>query len=104
MSPRARIGIIGAGWWAVANHIPALKAIPECQIVAVNRLGSRELAKIQRAFSSLVRRSGKLSFPTVGTSSRGPPRRGVLLRALGASNTLSSRWRTRSTTFSPECR
>jgi predicted dehydrogenase len=50
MSGRARIGIIGAGWWAVANHIPALKALPDCEIVAVNRLGSRELAEIQSAF------------------------------------------------------
>jgi predicted dehydrogenase len=50
MSPSARIGIIGAGWWAVANHIPALKAIPDCEIVAVNRLGASELAEIQRAF------------------------------------------------------
>lgn len=50
MSHRARIGIIGAGWWAVANHIPALKALPDCEIVAVNRLGSRELVEIQSAF------------------------------------------------------
>lgn len=50
MSRPARIGIIGAGWWAVANHIPALKAIPDCQIVAVNRLGARELAEIKSAF------------------------------------------------------
>jgi predicted dehydrogenase len=50
MSRRARIGIIGAGWWAAVNHIPALKAIPECEIVAVNRLGARELADIQSAF------------------------------------------------------
>jgi predicted dehydrogenase len=50
MSGRARIGIIGAGWWAVANHIPALKALPDCEIVAVNRLGSQELAEIQSAF------------------------------------------------------
>ncbi len=50
MSPPARIGIIGAGWWAAANHIPALKANPDCEIVAVNRLGASELAEIQRAF------------------------------------------------------
>jgi predicted dehydrogenase len=50
MSRPARIGIIGAGWWAVANHIPALKALPDCEIVAVNRLGARELAEIQSAF------------------------------------------------------
>ena len=42
---KARIGIIGAGWWAAANHIPVLKADPDCEIVAVNRLGSRELAE-----------------------------------------------------------
>ena len=47
---RARIGVIGAGWWAVANHLPILKAMPDCEIVAVNRLGAAELADVQRAF------------------------------------------------------
>jgi predicted dehydrogenase len=47
---RARIGIIGAGWWAVANHIPALKGNPDCEVVAVNRLGAAELAKVQETF------------------------------------------------------
>ena len=46
MRRKARIGIIGAGWWAVENHLPALKAIPDCEIVAVNRIGSGELAEI----------------------------------------------------------
>ena len=50
MSARARIGIIGAGWWAVANHIPVLKKFADCEIVAVNRLGKAELAEIQRTF------------------------------------------------------
>ncbi|MBV9287844.1 MAG: Gfo/Idh/MocA family oxidoreductase [Hyphomicrobiales bacterium] len=50
MSRRARIGIIGAGWWAAANHLPALKRMPDCEIVAVNRLGARELAEIKNAF------------------------------------------------------
>lgn len=50
MTRLARIGIIGAGWWAVANHIPALSAIRDCEIVAVNRLGARELNEIQSAF------------------------------------------------------
>jgi predicted dehydrogenase len=50
MKARARIGVIGAGWWAVANHIPVLKALPDCEIVAVNRLGAGELAEIQEAF------------------------------------------------------
>jgi len=47
---KARIGVIGAGWWAVANHIPELKKNPECEIVAVNRLGARELAEVQKTF------------------------------------------------------
>jgi len=48
---KARIGVIGAGWWAVANHIPELKKIPDCEIVAVNRLGADELAEVQSTFS-----------------------------------------------------
>lgn len=47
---KARIGVIGAGWWAVANHIPVLKSIEDCQIVAVSRLGKVELEKVQEAF------------------------------------------------------
>lgn len=41
-----RLGVIGAGSWAVAAHLPALKARPEVQFVAVNRLGSAMLDKI----------------------------------------------------------
>ncbi len=50
MSTKARIGIIGAGWWAVANHIPVLQSLPDCEVVAVNRLGARELRSIQDKF------------------------------------------------------
>jgi predicted dehydrogenase len=50
MTTKARIGVIGAGWWAAANHLPALKANPNCEVVAVNRLGRDELARVQRAF------------------------------------------------------
>ncbi len=50
MTGRARIGVIGAGWWAALNHLPALKADPACEVVAVNRLGASELAGLQRAF------------------------------------------------------
>src|SRR6202142_2632067 len=51
MTAKPRIGIIGAGWWAVANHIPVLKKFADCEIVAVNRLGKAELAEVQRTFS-----------------------------------------------------
>ena len=50
MTRKARIGVIGAGWWAAANHLPALKANKDCEIVAVNRLGVAELAEVQRKF------------------------------------------------------
>ncbi|HLW93388.1 MAG TPA: Gfo/Idh/MocA family oxidoreductase [Roseiarcus sp.] len=50
MTGKARIGVIGAGWWAAANHIPVLKGLPDCEIVAVNRLGAAELAEIQQTF------------------------------------------------------
>ncbi len=50
MSAKARIGVIGAGWWAVVNHIPLLKGIGDCEIVAVNRLGAAELAAVQEKF------------------------------------------------------
>ncbi len=46
MNP-VRLGVIGAGSWAVAAHLPALKARPEVQFVAVNRHGSAMLEKIQ---------------------------------------------------------
>ena len=50
MTRKARIGVIGAGWWAAVNHLPVLKANEACEIVAVNRIGAPELAKLQRKF------------------------------------------------------
>lgn len=45
-----RIGIIGAGWWAVKNHIPVLKSRTDVKVIAVSRLGRDELAKVQNQF------------------------------------------------------
>lgn len=42
---KVRIGIIGAGWWATSAHLPAVKAHPEAELVAVQ---SREKAKVER--------------------------------------------------------
>ncbi|PWU16942.1 MAG: hypothetical protein C5B50_12345 [Verrucomicrobia bacterium] len=39
---KARIGVIGAGWWATTAHIPAIKSHPGAELVAVQ---SREQAK-----------------------------------------------------------
>ena len=55
MGDTARIGVIGAGWWAVVNHIPVLQGLPDCAVVAVNRLGAEELAAVHGADPSLVR-------------------------------------------------
>jgi predicted dehydrogenase len=45
-----RIGIIGAGWWAVRNNIPVLQSVPGVKVTAVCRLGRQELGKIQDQF------------------------------------------------------
>ena len=42
---KARIAVIGAGWWATTAHIPALKSHPNAELIAVQ---SRERAKAQR--------------------------------------------------------
>jgi predicted dehydrogenase len=51
MREKARIGVIGAGWWAVAIHLPLLKADPDCEVVAVSRLGKAELDQVCKAFN-----------------------------------------------------
>ena len=42
---KARIGVIGAGWWATSAHIPAIKSHPYAELIAVQ---SREKAKAER--------------------------------------------------------
>src|ERR1051325_8153367 len=42
---KARIAIVGAGWWATTAHIPAVKSHPDAELVAVQ---SRERAKAER--------------------------------------------------------
>jgi predicted dehydrogenase len=41
---KVRLGIIGAGWWATAAHIPAIRSHPDAELVAVQ---SRERAKAE---------------------------------------------------------
>ncbi|HLI34137.1 MAG TPA: Gfo/Idh/MocA family oxidoreductase [Terriglobia bacterium] len=45
-----RIGIIGAGWWAVKNHIPVLQSRKDVKVTGVCRLGRDELRKVQEQF------------------------------------------------------
>ena len=47
---KARIGFIGAGWWATANHMAELAKRPDVDLTAVCRLGKAELNKVKDAF------------------------------------------------------
>lgn len=47
---RIRVGVIGAGSWAVASHIPTLAENPDVQLVAVARKGREQLARIKDRF------------------------------------------------------
>jgi predicted dehydrogenase len=35
MTTQARIGVIGAGWWATDTHIPALRQHPHAELIAI---------------------------------------------------------------------
>lgn len=50
MSNKVNIGVIGAGWWATLSHIPALRANPHVNIVAVNRPDPEGLDKVVASF------------------------------------------------------
>ena len=47
---RLRAGVIGAGSWAQAAHIPALLARPEVELVAVARRGPEQVAALKERF------------------------------------------------------
>ena len=44
---RIRVGVIGAGSWAVASHLPNLVRHPDVELVAVARKGPEQLRRIQ---------------------------------------------------------
>jgi predicted dehydrogenase len=50
LGQKLRVGIVGAGWWAAANHLPILRSRPDVELVSVCRLGRDELTKVQSAF------------------------------------------------------
>ncbi|MSR84478.1 MAG: Gfo/Idh/MocA family oxidoreductase [Candidatus Latescibacteria bacterium] len=47
---KARIGFIGAGWWATSNHMPVLAARQDVELAGVCRLGQAELRQVQERF------------------------------------------------------
>jgi predicted dehydrogenase len=50
MTVPVRIGIIGAGWWAALNHIPAVQANPDATLAAISRLGAADLQTLLDTF------------------------------------------------------
>jgi predicted dehydrogenase len=46
----ARLGFIGAGWWATANYMPLLAKRDDVELTAVCRLGARELRQVKERF------------------------------------------------------
>jgi predicted dehydrogenase len=47
---KARLGFIGAGWWATANYMPLLAQRDDVELVAVCRLGADELRRVKEHF------------------------------------------------------
>ena len=50
MAKKARIAVIGTGWWATYAHIPALKAHPEAELVALAEIRPDVLSKAARFY------------------------------------------------------
>lgn len=50
MTRKARLGFIGAGWWATANHMPLLAQRDDVELTAVCRLGAKELQQVKEKF------------------------------------------------------
>ncbi|MDA1279518.1 MAG: Gfo/Idh/MocA family oxidoreductase [Chloroflexi bacterium] len=47
---KTKIGLIGAGWWATANHLPVLAARDDIDLASVCRLGADELQRVKSTF------------------------------------------------------
>ncbi len=50
MTKKAKIAVIGAGWWACHNYVPALLTHPDADLVAVNRPDREALERITQHF------------------------------------------------------
>lgn len=47
---KARIGLVGAGWWATTAHLPALRSHPDAAIAAICDLDAARLRRAADAF------------------------------------------------------
>mgnify|MGYP006308555039 FL=1 len=50
MPDKARIAVIGTGWWATATHIPALLDHPDAELVAICDADADKLASVGETF------------------------------------------------------
>ena len=48
MSRRARVGVIGAGWWATSYHLPSLVRHPQAEVVGIADLDGRKADEAAR--------------------------------------------------------
>lgn len=49
-SKKARVAVVGAGWWSTTAHIPALKNNPDAELVAICDRQPERLAKAEAAY------------------------------------------------------
>ena len=47
---KARIAVVGAGWWACEHHIPHVQQNPHAELVSACRLGAAELERVRARF------------------------------------------------------
>lgn len=52
---KARIGVVGVGWWACVNHIPTLQASDNAECVAICDLDAARLAQVGDQFAVAAR-------------------------------------------------
>ena len=52
MSRKARIAVIGAGWWSTTAHLPAIVAHPDAEIGALVDPDPERLARAASAFGN----------------------------------------------------
>ena len=71
MPAKARIGVIGTGWWATYAHIPTLKANPDVELVAISDIRSELLSKVGNRYEV-----GKTYTDFRGDAVQRSPRRG----------------------------
>jgi predicted dehydrogenase len=50
MAPKARIGVIGTGWWSTYAHCPTLKAHPDAELAALADVRPEAVAKAAQVY------------------------------------------------------